>query len=137
VSDTINVRIGGEDIAVPLILNFAQLKRAWPAIDAVENATNEITRVSAILAFFAALLAKTQPALTQPALEERLIVKRWDPATDGERVESDERLGVITAFREVCEASGLIPRMPPEPGPGAEAAAASPSTAIGTTSSPN
>jgi hypothetical protein len=135
-SDTINVRIGGEDIALPLILNFAQLKRAWPAIDAVENATNEITRVSAILAFFAALLAKTQPALTQPALEERLIVKRWDPATDGERVESDERLGVITAFREVCEASGLIPRMPPEPSPGAQTAA-NPSTATGTTSSPN
>jgi len=138
VTDTVTVRIGGEDIELPLIMNFAALKRCWPAMQAWEAASDSIPLTSASIAFIAALLAKTRPELTQPAIEERLRIKRFDPET-GAPSDEDERLGVIRAVREICLASGLIQKAPPEgeARPPENPGAASPSTETGTTSSPN
>ena len=41
------VKIGGEEIALLAIMNFATLKRAWPALQAIDEAPKAIDKVSA------------------------------------------------------------------------------------------
>lgn len=135
-TETVTVKIGGEDIVLPLILNFAALKRAWPALLAWDEAADPVAKTSSALAFVANILAKTHPALTQPALEERLRVERYKPGTDQE-TEHDERTGLNRAVRRVAVESGLVPQTPPAPQPEPPAAIESPSTETGTISSPS
>jgi hypothetical protein len=115
-TETVTVKIGGEDVVLPLILNFATLKRAWPALLAWDAAGDPVAKTSSALAFVASILAKTNPALTQPALEERLRVERYKPGTD-EEAEHDERNGLNRAVRRVAVESGLVPQTPPAPRP--------------------
>ena len=48
------VTIGGEAIVLPPILNFASLKRVWPAMRASGAATDSTDRVAADIAVIAA-----------------------------------------------------------------------------------
>jgi len=130
--ESVKVRIGGEEIELPRILNFAQLERTWPAVEAYSAAASGVQEISAALAFFAGLLVETRPELNLAELKKRTRVERFDPATDSDLSSVDERPGIHTALSEICKASGLIPRRPPET-PAAEAATGNPSTAIGNT----
>ncbi len=112
-TDTVKVRIGGEEIAVPLIMNFATLKRTAAARDAFAEASDQMGQVAAGLALIAQILLKTKPELSAPALEEKLRVRHYDPATDDAETGEDERPGLIEAIVEIYKASGLIPRKPP------------------------
>jgi hypothetical protein len=132
-TDTVTVKIGGEDIVLPLIMNFATLKRAWPALLAWDAADDPVAKTSSALAFVANVLAKTRPDLTQPALEERLRVARYKPGTD-EEIEHDERRSLNQAVRQLAVESGLVPQTPPE---SPAATTESPSMETGTTSSPS
>jgi len=138
-AETISVSVGGEEIALPLILNFATLKRAWPAIQARELAGDSVGQAAASLAVIAAILIESRPELTLPELEKRLRVARFDPAT-GAPVAEDERRGVVLGIDELLICSGLV-RRTGEPDAGNEGPPAtgvpSPSTAIGTISSPS
>ena len=110
--DLPKVRIGGEDITLPAIMNFTTLERAWPALQALDEAPDHVARVARSLAFLAQVLLETRPDLTLPELKKRLRVQRFDPDS-GAPVEIDERPGVLTAVRELCIASGLISKNPP------------------------
>jgi hypothetical protein len=127
-SDSVKVTIGGEEIELPRILNFAQLERTWPAVEAYSAAAGGVAQISAALAFIAGLLVETRPELNLAELKRRTRVERYDPATEDSLSPLDERPGIHTALSEICKASGLIPRLPPEPPAAPEA---SPSTAIG------
>jgi hypothetical protein len=136
-TETVTVRIGGEDIALPLIANLAALKRVSPALTAWEEARTLIAHWSAAAAFVAALVAPTRPDLTLPVIEERLRVQRYDPATDHDEVDVDERPGLIKVVNAVCRASGLLPQKPPEPPAASGEEAKDPASEISTTSSPS
>jgi len=112
--DLPKVRIGGEDIVLPAIMNFTTLERAWPALQALDDAPDHVARVARSLAFLAQVLLETRPDLSLPELKKRVRVQRFDPDS-GEPVEVDERPGVIAAVRQLCIASGLISKNPPRP----------------------
>lgn len=125
--DLPKVKIGGEDIALPAIMNFATLERAWPALKAIEAQDDPIGRISSSLAFLAAVLLPSRPDLNLQTLKERLRIKRFNPDT-GEPDGEDERPGIAAAVRQLCLASGLISSKPDEgeeapPGDGAAPAA--------------
>lgn len=134
VPDPVKVTIGGEEIALPAIMNLAQLERAWPAVEAY-SAASGIAEVSSALAFISGLLVETRPELTLPELKKRTRVQRFDPATDNDLSPLDERPGIIAAMIAVCKGSGLIPQKPLVL-PAAEEEA-SPSTETSNTSSPS
>ena len=94
------VTIGGEAIVLPPILNFASLKRAWPAIRASGAATDSTDRVAADIAVIAAVLLPTRPDLTVPEIEKRLRINRFDG--------SDERPGIMDAVTRLMIVSGLV-----------------------------
>ena len=94
------VTIGGEAIVLPPILNFASLKRAWPAIRASGIATDSTDRVAADIAVIAAVLLPMRPDLTAPEIEKRLRINRFDG--------SDERPGVMDAVTRLMIGSGLV-----------------------------
>lgn len=116
--DLPKVRIGGEDITLPAIMNFTTLERAWPALQALDEAPDHVARVARSLAFLAQVLLETRPDLTLPVLKKRLRVQRFDPDSGELLRDGDERPGVLAAVRELCIASGLISKNPPtEEGP--------------------
>ena len=94
------VTIGGEAIVLPPILNFASLKRTWPAIRASGAATDSTDRVAADIAIIAAVLLPTRPELTVPEIEKRLRINRFDG--------SDERPGIMDAVTQLMIVSGLV-----------------------------
>ena len=94
------ITIGGEAIVLPPILNFASLKRAWPAIRASGAATDSTDRVAADIAIIAAVLLPTRPDLTAPEIEKRLRIN----LVDG----SDERPGIMDAVTRLMIVSGLV-----------------------------
>jgi hypothetical protein len=94
------VTIGGEAIVLPPILNFAGLKRAWPAMRASGATTDSTDRVSADIAVIAAALLPTRPDLTIPEIEKRLRINRFDG--------TDERPGIMDAVTRLMIASGLV-----------------------------
>lgn len=130
--DPIKVMIGGEEIALPPIMNFETLERAWPAIEAFSAARDGIVETSACLAMFAAVLVETKPDLTLPALKKRLRINRADG--------SDERPGISAAAARLLVASGLVQKessageeLPAAPPP----APSAPADPISSTSSPS
>ena len=100
-SETIDFVIGGETIAVP-ILNFAALKRAWPAIRALPTETDLVGQAGRVVEIVAAALSGPRPELTIGAIEQRL--------------RADEIVGLVAAAPLLLDLSGLIPRGVPEPG---------------------
>jgi len=94
------VTIGGEAIVLPPILNFASLKRVWPAMRASGAATDSTDRVAADIAVIAAALLPTRPDLTVHEIEKRLRINRFDG--------SDERPGIMDAVTRLMIASGLV-----------------------------
>jgi hypothetical protein len=158
--DLPKVTIGGEEITLPAIMNFATLKRCWPAITAFDGAADDISRVSSALAFLAMVLAEARPDLTPHVLEQRLRVQRFDPDAvyrlevvagadgqprsrffDGEtdvtfgdpKIGRDERPGVLAAVSQLLRASGLVATGQAQPAGETKPAEAPPAE---TTSSP-
>jgi hypothetical protein len=111
----LTVIIGGEAIAVPPI-NFAALRRAWPAIQALPRQTNALDQAAAVVEILAAAFRRTRPELTAEAIEERL--------------EGTEFLELIAALPALLEQSGLVPK-------GEAMPEARPATSPGTTLSPS
>lgn len=99
-SDEVKVRIGGEEITLPLILNFATLERAWPAIKVMADEGDPIARVSAACGILAALLVATRPELSVVEIKKRLLVNR--------ATKTDERPGLLAAVDQIVVASGLF-----------------------------
>ncbi|HLY53949.1 MAG TPA: hypothetical protein VKS60_00245 [Stellaceae bacterium] len=114
----VTVTIGGEAIALPAVLNFAGLERAWPAIEALGAAATVFDRVGAALRIVAA--ASGRPDLLEEAVKERLVLPEVAPLLDA----------IPAAFA----AWGLVPAGEAQPG---EAGAASGSTATSAGSSPS
>lgn len=94
---TVTVTIGGENIALPLIANFATLERIWPAMKALDATTDIVERGSARLAIISAVLKNDRPELTVPELKSRLRVDGFEEIT-----------GLIEPVRQMLVASGLI-----------------------------
>jgi hypothetical protein len=115
------VKIGGEEITLPAIMNFATLERVWPALKALDDAPDVVGKVSCALAFLAAVLLKTRPELSLAVLKERLRVQRFDPQTNALLPGIDERPGVIAAVTALCIASGLVAKEEPKEKPEGEA----------------
>lgn len=99
--ETIAFTIGGETIAVP-ILNFAALKRAWPAIRALPTESDLVGQAGRVVEIVAAALAGTRPDLTVAEIEQRL--------------QGQEIVGLVATAPLLLDLSGLIPRGEAEPG---------------------
>lgn len=121
-SQTVTVKIGGEDITIPAVANFATLERIWPSVAAFNDAPDGISQVSAACALFASALVESRPELTVPEIKKRLRIN----ANDG----TNERPGLLEGVDKLLLASGLI-----QPGEAAPAAAEQGSTATSNTSS--
>ena len=115
--DPVTVKIGGEVIELPLIMNFATLKRIDEPMKASTEATLRLVDPNLGLAdkmqqtlrmqaaniyMIAALLVPTRPELTGPEIEKRLLINIQDG--------TDERPGLTEAINRIFEASGLIPK---------------------------
>jgi len=91
------VIIGGKRLVLPP-MTFAQLKRAWPAIEAVGKADNRINLTDAALEIVIVLL----PNETVESLSEQLLT-----------TEIDGLLGQVPVLLRI---SGLMAAGDPEPG---------------------
>src|ERR1700753_825125 len=98
--ETVTIKIGGEEIQLPAIANFATLERIWPAIGAFNTAADGIQQVGAACAVFGATLIESRPELTVAEIKKRLRIN----AKDG----SDERPGLLEAVDKLLTASGLL-----------------------------
>lgn len=94
-AERVTVMIGGEAIALPPILNFAALKRAWPGIKALGQAADTVERVAATVEIVAAVLRRDRPELTREEIEERL--------------RPGEMVGLVDALPALLDSSGLVP----------------------------
>jgi hypothetical protein len=92
---TVTIMIGGEAVVVPPVASFAALKRAWPAIQAFETATDPVELAAAAIRLVGAALARSRPELTPEELEERVGV--------------GEIAGLVDSVPSLLRASGLIP----------------------------
>lgn len=99
-AETITVKIGGEDITIPAVANFATLERIWPSIEAFNAAPNGIQQVGAACALFAMALLETKPELNVAVIKSKLRIN----ANDG----TDERPGLLEGVDKLLMASGLI-----------------------------
>lgn len=106
--DPIKILIGGEEVTLPLILNFALLDRAYPSIEAMTEAPNMIARTAAEVAFVSCVVMDVKPELTVPEIKRRLRVN----VEDG----TDEREALSVAVDQVIRQSGLFRRKVAEPG---------------------
>jgi hypothetical protein len=100
--DDFEVTIGGEAIPVPP-MNFAALKRAWPAIQVLPSLNNAIDQATAVVEILAAALARSRPELTAGEIETRLG--------------GGEVPGLLEALPRLLEQSGLVPKGEASPGP--------------------
>jgi hypothetical protein len=69
--NAVPIVIGGEVIGVPP-MNFASLKRAWPAIRALPDMRDAVEQAGAVVEIVAAALAAVRPELTIAEIEQRL-----------------------------------------------------------------
>ena len=99
-TEPVTVRIGGETIALPPLLNFAALKRVWPAMRALDTTADPVEQTAARIAIVAGALLPTRPDLTGPEIEKRLRINLFDG--------TDEVAGLAAAVHELLVASGLI-----------------------------
>ena len=114
--DTLTVTIGGEEVPVPKIMNFAVLKRVWPAIRArdalstVKVARPEggtmfvhedpIDAQTLAIRIISGALIHTRPDLTPEEIEKRLLIDF--------RSGMSEAMGIDNAIHQLLVASGLI-----------------------------
>jgi hypothetical protein len=117
-SDAITIVLKGETIALPAIMNFEMLERAWPGIRAHAQAGDFVQQVSAACAVVAAVLKEVRPELNLPEIKKRLQVDRTGNV--------DERNIIVKAVDDLCRVSGLVK-------PGEEMPAENPPAAMGTT----
>jgi len=99
--DTVDFVIGGERFAIPA-LNFAALKKAWPAIRALPGETDLVGQASRVVEIVAAGLSSIRADLTAAEIETRL--------------KAEEVLGLVEAAPRLLDLSGLIPRGDAKPG---------------------
>jgi hypothetical protein len=117
-TEPVTITIGGEAVTVPPVMNFALLKRAWPAIRRLGETQDVIERLDAAVGIVAAALMRARPELTAEEIAERL--------------KPEEMAGLFGVVPTILDASGLVP--PGEARP--VLAPAKNSTAISTGSSP-
>jgi hypothetical protein len=113
-SDPIVVKIGGNSVELPLVMNFAQLERVWPSIKILASSTDSAERIAAGVAFAAGVLRETAPEWTVPRIKAELRVSRIGGAS--------EAAELLDRVREVMIGSGLVipgEDDPPEPVPAA------------------
>lgn len=99
-SGPIIVKIGGESVTVPAIMNFLALERAWPAIQAMNAESDPIRVDAAATAVLAAALLESRPDLDVMTIKRRLLINRADG--------TDERPGLSAAVHQLILASGLV-----------------------------
>jgi len=117
-TETMIVTIGGEAVAVPAVMNFTALKRAWMSIMALGEAADPVAQIEAAIGIMAAALARVRPDLTADVI--------------GERVEGAEMIGLLSAVPALLASSGLVPTGEAQPG----TAPAGQAPSISTASSP-
>lgn len=100
--ETVPVSIGGQIYRLPLIVNFATLKRIAEPLDAYTGTTKPIWRVAACIRIVEVMLRATNPELTSDEIENRLRVNVRDGL--------DERAPLEAAVAQLVQASGLIPK---------------------------
>lgn len=96
----VTVKIGAEELTLPLIVYFDQLERAWPAIKVLSTELDPVARTSAQCAFMSGLLLSTRPDLTTGEIKKRLLVNRVTG--------TDQRPALADAVDKLIIASGLI-----------------------------
>jgi hypothetical protein len=119
--DPIKVTIGGEEIIIPPIMNFATLERAWPAICAWNATSEDVEKEAANIALISAALIVTRPEMSVAEIKLRLKAGLFGP--DGKILPNSERMGLSRAANDLLVASGLAPsgpvsageELPPEP----------------------
>ncbi len=99
--NVVPIVIGGEVIGVPP-MNFASLKRAWPAIRALPDMRDAVEQAGAVVEIVAAALAAVRPELTIAEIEQRLS--------------GGEVLALVGAAPRLLAASGLVRSEDAEPG---------------------
>jgi hypothetical protein len=131
-SEPIFLMIGGEKVELPPIMNFATLKRAWPAINAFGGTRDGVEQCACAIRVVSFALVKTRPDLTPEVIEERLRVRLDDEATN-------ERAILFRGYRDLLIASGLVKTEDPlgeaAPAPDGQTALANdpaPATSTGT-----
>lgn len=111
--DPIKFKLGGDEIVLPVIMNFACLERAWPAIKALAEGKDFVGRTAAALAIASAVVLPSRPELTVAEMKARL---RTNPLDGG-----DEAPGLFVAIDALLHSSGLVPAgnaaAPGEPAP--------------------
>ena len=98
-ADPVMVTIGGEQIELPPVLNFAQLERIWPAMKALDATQDLIERTAARIAIVSGALKETRPDLSVAEIKKRLRVEDFR-----------EISGLILPVHELLIASGLMPK---------------------------
>ena len=102
----IKVKIGGEDVEVPDVLNFATMKKIWAPLQiASSKDATPIDRQSASIRILAAALMRANPELSAEEIENRLLVRAGD---DGRGLSEADLL--IDAVNRLLASSGLIPK---------------------------
>ncbi len=99
-SAPIIVKIGGESVTVPPIMNFLALERAWPAILAMNAEKDPIRVDAAAMAVLAAVLLESRPDLDVMTIKRRVLINRADG--------TDERQGIGSAVNQLMIISGLV-----------------------------
>ncbi len=78
-AENVTVRIGGEEVAVPLILNLEGLERAWPHIRALSSTVDPLDRVLAACGLIAGALLSTRPEFGLDTIMARLRIRSLVP----------------------------------------------------------
>ena len=105
-ADPIFLVIGGEQVTIPPIMNFATLERAWPCIRAWNTAADEFDREVAAIGMISAALITTRPDLTPMEIKNKLASALFDEA--GIPLAASERVGLLVAANALLFASGLV-----------------------------
>lgn len=108
-AEPVNVTIGGEVIAVPPIMKFDVLERAWPLVQAWNAALSvgdDFGREVAAVGIISAALLKTRPELTPHEIKSRLAVALF--TEDGAPIIEAERFAILLATSALLRASGLV-----------------------------
>lgn len=111
----VTLKIGGEDVEIPDILNFATMKKIWAPLQvASSKEATPIDRQAASIRIISAALIRKDPKYSPEFIEDQLLVRAGD---DGRGVSEADLL--IDAVNRLLASSGLIPKEvvePPKPG---------------------